>query len=55
MEVDEEKARLEAEAEELAGMEMTEEIEHRLNDVCVSPLYYVWCICTVSGLHAEMH
>eukprot|EP00197_Chlamydomonas_leiostraca_P012156 CAMPEP_0202866876 /NCGR_PEP_ID=MMETSP1391-20130828/8410_1 /ASSEMBLY_ACC=CAM_ASM_000867 /TAXON_ID=1034604 /ORGANISM="Chlamydomonas leiostraca, Strain SAG 11-49" /LENGTH=447 /DNA_ID=CAMNT_0049546863 /DNA_START=81 /DNA_END=1420 /DNA_ORIENTATION=- len=33
MEVDKEKARLEAEAEELAGMEMTDEIEHRLNDV----------------------
>ncbi|KAL6753118.1 P-loop containing nucleoside triphosphate hydrolase protein [Haematococcus lacustris] len=33
MEVDAEKVRLEKEAEELAAMEMTEEVEHRLTDV----------------------
>ncbi len=33
MEVDEEKKRLEEEAELLATLEMTEEIEHRLTDV----------------------
>ncbi|KAG2444584.1 hypothetical protein HXX76_001329 [Chlamydomonas incerta] len=33
MAVDEEKTRLEVEAEALAAMEMTDEVEHRLNDV----------------------
>ncbi len=33
MEVDDEKKRLEAEAEYLAGLDMTDEVEHRITEV----------------------